>query len=137
MVDVVTELNWLAVGLATLASFILGAVWFTPLFGKVYDEASGVKRQKDTFTTMYYVVPFVGSLATALATAILLYTLNVSAMADAIILALVVGLGYAASVSVVNAVNPRMAKPLLYGAVTGGYHVVSVLLVAVIIFVMK
>lgn len=86
---------------------------------------------------MYYVVPFVGSLATALATAILLYALNVNAIADAIVLALVVGVGYAASVSVVNAVNPRMAKPLLYGAVTGGYHVASVLLVAVIVFVMK
>lgn len=133
-----TEINWLAVLLATLASFILGAVWFTPLFGKVYDHASGYERKKgQTFTPVYYFGPFVGSLIMALATAWLIYAFQIETLHDALILATIIGIGYAASASFVNAINPKIARPLLYGAVTGGYHIVSILVIVVIVFWMK
>lgn len=135
MIDILVELNWLAIGLATLASFILGALWFTPLFGKAYDNASGYQRKKgQTFTTIYYVGPFVGSLVMAIAMAILLTSLSPDDLTDAMMLSLVVGLGVAASASVVNAINPKIAHPLQYGVVTGGYHVVSLLVITAILF---
>lgn len=138
MFQVLDQLNWLAVGVATIASFMLGALWFTPLFGKAYDTAMGYKRGKDqAFTPIYYIGPFIGSLATTLATAVLLYSADIDAMSDAITLCLIVGIGYAASVSFVNAINPKTPRPLLYGAVTGGYHIVSILLVGVVLSAIK
>lgn len=134
----ITGLNWLAIIVATLAYFILGALWFTPLFGKAYDKALETKRAKgQKWPAIYYVGPFLSALVTTFATAILIYALGIEMLADAIWLGLIVGIGYALSVSVNNAINPKTPHPLLYGLVTGGYHVVGITLVAAIIFIMK
>lgn len=134
----IAELNWLAISLATLASFVLGAVWFTPLFGKAYDRASGYERKKgQTFTPLYYIGPFVGSLVMAFATALLFSALAISSLADAVLLGSIIGVGIAASASFVNAINPKIAHPVLYGAVTGGYHTVSLILIVAILYALR
>jgi len=138
MFDVIDQLNWLAIALATFAYFILGALWFTPLFGNVYDTALGVKRQKNQkWPPIYYVGPFVSSVVATIATAVLVFALDVNTLSEAITLGLVVGVGYALSVSINNAINPKTPRPLLYGLVTGGYHVVGITLVSAILFGLK
>lgn len=48
VLDYVQNLNWLAVVVATLAAFAVGAVWYTPaLFGKAWMKATGL-TEKDT-----------------------------------------------------------------------------------------
>ena len=37
MLDAITRLDWLPIALATIAVFVLGALWFTPLFGRAWD----------------------------------------------------------------------------------------------------
>ncbi len=121
-----------------MAYFILGALWFTPLFGKAYDKATGVKRsKKQKWPLIYYIGPLVSSVVATIATSILVYALNISALSDALLLGVIVGVGYAAAVSFNNAISPNMPRPLLYGAVTGGYHVVGIVIVAAIIFGLK
>lgn len=39
------KLNFLAIGLATLAFFILGFIWYTPLFGKVWAKEMGFSTE--------------------------------------------------------------------------------------------
>ena len=103
MFDVINEINWLAVALATLAYFILGAIWFTPLFGKAYDKGTGIKRSpKQKWPAMYYIGPFLSSLAVTVAAAILLYALHVQNISEAVILGLIIGMGLA-SISISNA----------------------------------
>lgn len=138
MFDVLTELNWLAIATATLAYFMLGALWFTPLFGKTYDEALGTKRAKgQKWPAIYYIGPFTSALVTTITTAILLYALDVHTLADAVVLGLIVGVGYALSISINNAINPKTPRPLLYGLVTGGYHIVGIVIVAWILLVLR
>ncbi|MBK9295243.1 MAG: DUF1761 domain-containing protein [Oligoflexia bacterium] len=36
-------LNWPAIALAIILSYILGALWFGPLFGKQWAECMGIK----------------------------------------------------------------------------------------------
>jgi hypothetical protein len=36
------DINWVAVVLAAVAGFALGALWFVPLFGKAWDREAGV-----------------------------------------------------------------------------------------------
>ncbi|MDF2963791.1 MAG: hypothetical protein K0S39_5526 [Paenibacillus sp.] len=138
MFDVVSELNWLAIILATLAYFVLGAVWFTPLFGAQYDKALDTKRSKNQkWPMLYYIGPFISAFVTTVATAFLVYVLNILQVSDAVLLGLILGIGYAMSVSFNNAINPKTPRPLLYGAVTGSYHVVGIMIVAAIVFWMK
>ena len=73
----------------------------------------------------------------SLTTAWLLNAFNVKTMSDALFMAILIGIGYAMSVSVVNAINPKIARPLLYGAITGSYHTVSLLLITITLFLMK
>ena len=138
MFGTLTELNLLAVIIATFAYFMLGALWFTPLFGAAYDKALGTKRDSgQKWPAIYYIGPFLSAVVTSAATAVLVYALGVSNLADAVWLGLILGVGFALSISCNNAINPITPRPLLYGIVTGGYHVVGITLVAIIIFLMK
>lgn len=134
MFAIAGELNGWVVLLATLVYFILGGLWFTPLFGKYYDLALGFDRQKDyKWPSIYYISPFVNSLVVSIATSMLVHLLKIELLADAVSLGLIVGVGYAGAISFNNAVNPITPRPLLYGAVTGGYHVVGITLVAMVV----
>ena len=137
MFDVLNEVNWFAFLIGTIVYFVLGALWFTPLFGKQYDKATGVDRSKNQkWPMMYYVGPFVGALLSSGATALLVAALGVANVGDAVILGLIVGIGYSGAVSLTNAIAPNMPKPLLFAAITGSYHLVGVTLVAVICILM-
>jgi Protein of unknown function (DUF1761) len=41
-----SSINWLAVLLATLASFILGSLWYGPLFGKQWLRLVGLSQEQ-------------------------------------------------------------------------------------------
>lgn len=40
------EINWLIVLLAAVVPFVLGALWYGPLFGKMWMAASGMTEEK-------------------------------------------------------------------------------------------
>lgn len=128
-----TPSGWLGVLLATVVLYVLGALWFTPLFGRAWDRAVGVTRDPGArFGPAYYVVPLVGAAGTAYALAVLVAATSTSEIPEAALLGLVVGLGVGAAVSFTNALTPRTARPLLYGAVTGSFHLVSAVAAAVL-----
>jgi len=134
MFDTVGDLNWLAVILATLAYYLLGALWYTPLFGHSWDTSIGFERPKGyRFPPIYYVAPLISSFVATVATAVLVYALDIQLLVDAIVLALIVGIGYAASLSFTNAVTPNTPRPLMLGAVTGTYHLVGIIIASAII----
>ena len=39
-----SDINWWAVLLATFGYYVLGALWFTPLFGRAWDRSIGYDR---------------------------------------------------------------------------------------------
>lgn len=132
MIEALSTVPWLGVVVGALAYFILGALWFTPLFGRAYDRAVGFDRPAGhRFPLIYYVMPLVGSALPAAAAGILVSALGLTSVADAVVLGVVVGAGYSAAVSFTNAVLPVVPRPLLLGAVTAGYHLVGSVLVTV------
>ncbi|GAA1808824.1 DUF1761 domain-containing protein [Agromyces neolithicus] len=134
MIEALSRLDWLAIGAATLASFVLGALWFTPLFGRQWDRSLGISRERGSrYPAIYYVVPFVSSALVSVATGILIVATGVEGWGESAALGLVVGVGYSAAITFTNAVNPVMPHPLAFAAITGSYHVVSAVAAAVII----
>lgn len=134
MLTAVPQLNWLAVGLAGLAYYLLGAAWFTPLFGKAWDRSIGYDRSKATrFGPDYYIVPLVSAVSVAVALGLILSALAPPTAWDALGIGVVIGLGVAGAVSVNNALTPHTAQPYVFGAVTGSYHVVGIIVVSAII----
>jgi hypothetical protein len=42
----ISSLNWLAVVVAAIVAFVVGGVWYGPLFGKVWQVANGFTKEQ-------------------------------------------------------------------------------------------
>jgi hypothetical protein len=132
--NVIGHINWLGVAAATLVTAVLGAVWFTVLFGKQYARALAREGEPPPKMTLIFIAgPFLCGLVTCVASAVLIRALGVSTFADALMFGLVVGLGFLAATTVNTGINPNIPRPILYGAISGSYFLAAGLLVSVIL----
>ncbi len=139
MFDVLGELNWLAIIAATVVYYALGGFWFgSAAFGKQWETALGFEKPKDwKLTPVFYIGPLIGCLLASIATSILIYALDIQSLADAMMLGLIAGVGYAAAVSGTNAITPTAARPVVLGMIQSIYHIIGMVIIAVIIFSLK
>jgi uncharacterized protein YneF (UPF0154 family) len=135
--DVLADLNWLAVIVATIVYFAIGGLWFArPVFGKIWQDAIGwtEKDAEGATPVTMYVVPLVTCLVSTIALAMLSEATGTDTFGEGIVLGLVVGIGLAfAALFVTGFFDPRKPKPQTWIAVTAGYHVVGLLVAAVIL----
>jgi len=73
------ELNYTAIIVATIAQFIFGAIWYTPIFGKIWGKIHGfdqvpAEKQKEMMKGMwkFLVMQFIFTLLTTVVFAYLL-----------------------------------------------------------------
>lgn len=135
--DPLGELNWLAVAVAALAYFAVGAVWYArPVFGKIWGDAGGfpLPERGEGPGPGIFVTPLVGSILSAIALAVIAQATDTDTFAEGLALGLVVAVGFAVSISLVTAqFESQKPKPMVWGAVNAGYHVVGTLIAAVIV----
>lgn len=95
LLDAFAELNWLAVLVAGLVYFVIGAVWYTDaLMGRQYRTALGLDPDaKATPDPTPLVINLVGWLVSALALGLVATAVDADGVAEGIILGLVVGVG--------------------------------------------
>ena len=138
MFNVLTDINWMGVLLAFVAYFMLRALWFTLLFSKQFKVSLSKENdhQKNN-APIFFVGPALCCLVITIASAILMYSLNVESFDDALLFAVIVGIGYLFANTVNIAINPNIPKPLLYGFISGTYHLVGILVVSIILVTMK
>lgn len=123
--------NWLAVIVAALATFALGAVWYGPLLGKPWMRASGISEAKAREANMGLVfgVSLVLQLLAAFALAMFIgaeadlgFGLFAGFMTGAFFVATAMGVVYLFE-----------QRPLSLWAIDAGYHVVSFTLMGAIL----
>ncbi|WP_224996909.1 DUF1761 domain-containing protein [Cesiribacter sp. SM1] len=133
----ITDINWFAVGVATVAYCAFSGMWHRQfVFGKKWEESMGFIRPIDwKETTIYFVVPFFSCLITTIVMSILVNLVGVASFRDALTLGLIAGIGIATTVTFTNAVIPTMKKPLMFGAITGTAHAIGVTLVTILIYI--
>ena len=131
-------INWVAVIVAMLGYFFLGAVMFareTPI-GRAWVTASGYESPTTgvSASQAFYLVPAITSLVSVVATALLVRATGTDTLGEGIVLGLVVGLGYAV-VILLNTAAFEFAKPnrWMWGVITAAYHGVGLLFAAVIL----
>lgn len=126
------DINWLAVLVAAVVTFVLGGVWYGPLFGKVWRVAEGQTEPQpgqQKHPAVVYGLSFVLMLVAA---AVLAVAIGRDAdLTRAIVVGLVVGVGW---VSTSFGVNYLFAgRRLALFAVDAGYNVVLFALMGLII----
>lgn len=135
--DVLSDLNWLAVLVAALAYFAIGALWYAPpVFGRVWTAAGGMSMPEAGTrpSPAIYLTPLIGSVLSAVALGMLAEATGTDTFKEGIVLGLVVAIGFAVAIAFVTAqFESEKPKPMVWGAVNGGYHVVGNLVAAIIV----
>ena len=138
MFNVFAEIAWFSVLLAFVPYFLLGALWFTLFFTKPYSISLGRENEIPQKPAPIFIIgPALCCVVITIASAVLIYALKIDSYENAMIFAVIVGVGYLAANTVNIAINPNIPRPLLYGLISGTYHVVGTLIVSLILVAMK
>ena len=138
MFEVLPEIHMLAVLLASVATFVLGAVWYMGLFKKQYAAALGRDGLGDQKPSPIFIVgPFLCSIMVNLTDAILMRALHVSTYSDALTFGALTGAGYLVAMTVNIPINPNFPRPFFYSWISGSYFFLGNLLVSVILLAMS
>jgi hypothetical protein len=133
--DTLGDLNWLAVIVAAIAYFAVGALWYSPVaFGNTWMEAGGLNLEGDGPGAAIYAVPLIGSLLSAIALGMLAEATGTDTPGEGVVLGVVAAVGFAFAISLVTATfESTKPKPMVWGAINAGYHIVGILVASAII----
>jgi Protein of unknown function (DUF1761) len=132
-------LNWLAIIVAAIVYFALGALWYSPmLFARPWQRSIGwdTERTPPQQNPMTYIVPFIAYVVMAIAVGLLAEATGSDTFAEGLVLGLIVGVGLSLAHTLVDATfDPNKPEPWLWFAINGGYHTIGLIIVAVIVSV--
>ena len=135
VLEALAAVNWLAVVAATVALYVLGGLWYSPvLFGPRWRAGVGfVPPHGWKPGALLYLGPLLGCFVATLATALLVTIADAHSAKDGVMLGLIVGLGYAAAVAGVDATAPSHPRPGTLALIVGAYWTIGLTMVAVIL----
>lgn len=93
----ISGLNWLAVIVATAVGFIIGGIWYGPLFGDAWMSAIGKTADQIQPSPAPFVISFFTALITAIVLAMLINALDISTLGGGVVIGLLVGVGFIAT----------------------------------------
>jgi hypothetical protein len=131
-----SNLNWLAVLVAAVGYFMLGALWYSVLFGKAWIKGTGIDMSKPDakkgaggIMAFTFLLEFV----TCIGLAILVSRLMLSGALSGVKLGLFTGIFFS-SISICISYLYQ-SKPKTLHAIDAGYHIVGSVIAAVILCV--
>jgi hypothetical protein len=134
----ISGINWLAVIVATVIYFALGAVWFAPQtpIGRAWMQAADYKSPTEgvSASSLFYIVPAATCLVMVVATALLARATGTDTLNEGVVLGLVLGIGFAVPLLITTAAF-EFNKPrrFTWGVIDASYHVVGLLIAAIIL----
>jgi len=137
---VLQHLNWLAVGVSALAYFSLGAIWFGPVFGKMWMKGHGItmpteEEKKKMNMGMIMGMAFLKTAVMVILTAYVVMIINYNGdMVTALKIGAVLG-GISAFPIGINYLF--LKKPFSVWVLDGGYHACGVMITSVILAVWR
>ncbi|MBI3501825.1 MAG: DUF1761 domain-containing protein [Bacteroidetes bacterium] len=141
---IIQHLNWLAVAAGAIAYFVLGAIWFGPIFGKMWmaghkinppspEEKEKMKKEMWKFMLPTLVLCFVGTVALA-------YFIHVFSFYNVnwrwysgVKVALVGGVGFTSVAIIMNYIY--LQKPLKIMIIDSAFHVAGLTIASIILSV--
>jgi hypothetical protein len=126
LMDYINELNWVAVLAATLAAFVVGAVWYSnALFAKPWMKGAKIteKDMKNADMVKPMVVGLLVTFASAVALAVVYDVLALEGAIDGALLGVLVAAGFIATNKIMH--NMFEMKPTDYTVITVSGDLVS------------
>jgi len=97
--------NWVAVIVTAVVGFVVGMIWWGPLFGKQWMKLAGKteqdkKKMKERGMAGTMVTAFIANIVMAFVLSVLLLSTGAVSVSDGIIVAFLVWLGFVATISI-------------------------------------
>jgi len=133
-----SDINWLAVLVAAIAYFLLGAIWYSFLFQKQWIKLQNInvndpEMKKGMATTMF--TSFLLMLLTTIGLAILVEKIGLSTAINGVKLGLLTGIFF--SLTAISVSYLYTKKPAGLHFIDGFYHVVGQVIAAVILCIWR
>ena len=90
-------LNWWAIFGATAVAFVIGGLWYGPIFGKAWMQALGKTEDDIEPTPAPFIISFFTALVTSIVLAALIQTLGIQTINGGLILGGLMGIGFIAT----------------------------------------
>jgi len=129
--DPAPAINWLAVFAAAASAFIIGGLWYGPLFGKVWMNANGYSEEDLAKRSMPLVFGVSFLLMLAAAVNLAMFIGPEATMAFATMAGLAAGLGWVATF--LGVIYLFEKRPAALWLVNGGYCVVALTVMGAIL----
>ena len=130
---VFTEFNWLAILAATAAGFLLGGLWYGPLFGKAWLNAIGKTEDDIKPSPAPFIICFVTALITSIALSALVHSLGSTGIGEGVMLGLLMGIGFIATAMASDSAFCGWGLPLFL--IQSGYRVTYTVIMGAILAV--
>ncbi len=127
--------NWWAILVSTVLAFVLGGLWYGPLFGQAWMKALGISEADIGPTPAPFVISFFTALLTAVVLAWLIGALQVITWQGGATIGLVTGIGFIATAMASDTAfcgwgmklfiiqaGYRVLYSIIMGAVLGGWQ---------------
>ncbi|MFN3232713.1 MAG: DUF1761 domain-containing protein [Alphaproteobacteria bacterium] len=132
----IEPINWLAVLASVVAMQAIGALWYSPvLFAKPWQKAVGMKPGENPAPGPAMINAVVLSIVTSIAMAILVGWTGAEGLADALMLGLVVAVGFCIAVIGTNAAFE--GRPMALVLINAGHYLADILAITVILTLWK
>lgn len=120
---------------ATVLVSVLGGIWFSTIFGKVYATVLGrAYDPKAKMPPLFYAGPMICMLMTVITSAFLMRALGIASLGAAVEFGAVVGTGYLGANAINMGINPNIPRPIAYGLLSAGYFFLSSVLISMTLY---
>ena len=129
--ELLTQLNWFAILLATVVSFVLGYLWYGPLFGKAWLDELGKSPEELGSGASPFVISAVLMLIASSVMAVLVACIGIETWFEGATLGFAIGIGFIATSYFSDAQFGGKSTKLTL--IESGYRVVYTLLIGIIL----
>lgn len=132
MAELLSSLNWIAIFVATLLYFFLGALWYSPiLFAKPWMKLKNIPDNHDGGSPTMYIYSFLLQLIAVISLSLFLAAMDVETASNGALIGLGAGAGFLFTLSGTTGIFSE--TPLKLHLIDNGYHVVGLTIAGMII----
>ncbi len=118
--------NWWAILVATVVAFVLGGLWYGPIFGKAWLAAIGKTEDDIQPSPAPFIISFFTALLTTIVLAALIRSLGIDTLGGGLLLGAITGVGFIATAMASDSAFCGWGMPLFL--IQSGYRVLYTIL---------
>ncbi|MCB0721005.1 MAG: DUF1761 domain-containing protein [Ignavibacteriae bacterium] len=132
METIFAQVNLLAVLVSSVAYFILGAAWYSPvLFAKPWMNALGKKEEDFQSSPLNFIATFIAIFITVYVLGIFIVLTSANALLPGAFVGAVAGIGFVLTSCGINSIYD--GRPVKLVLITSGYHILGLTVSGIIL----